>query len=110
MGLLTNILLAPFLGPIYGTRWTLDKVDRVVREELTDDTDVKNDFMELQMKLELGEIDDEEYLREEAEIMRRLHQVREWREKFGMAIAGGPVRVAGADDDDDESAEERDEE
>jgi len=36
MGLLTNILLAPFLGPVWGTRWTLEKVDRVVREELTD--------------------------------------------------------------------------
>ena len=107
MGLLTNILLAPFLGPINGTKWTLDKVERAVREELTDDSTVKNDFMELQMKLELGEIDDEEYLRQEAIIMQRLRQVREWREKFGMASAGGPVRVAGVDED--ESAEERDE-
>ena len=107
MGLLTNILLAPFLGPINGTKWTLDKVERAVREELTDDSTVKNDFMELQMKLELGEIDDDEYLRQEAIIMQRLREVREWREKFGMASAGGPVRVAGADED--ESAEEQDE-
>ena len=33
MGLLTNILLAPFLGPVWGTRWTLEKVDQVVRED-----------------------------------------------------------------------------
>ena len=107
MGLLTNILLAPFLGPIYGTKWTLDKVERAVREELTDDSTVKNDFMELQMKVELGEIDDDEYLRQEAEIMRRLREVRGWREKFGMASAGGPVRVAGPDAE--ETAEESDE-
>jgi hypothetical protein len=106
MGLLTNILLAPFLGPVNGTKWTLDKVERAVREELTDDSSVKNDFMELQMKLELGEIDDDEYLRQEGIIMQRLREVREWREKFGMASAGGPVRVAGSDEDD--SAEERD--
>ena len=37
MGLLTNILLAPFLSPVWGTRWTLEQVDRVVRDELTDD-------------------------------------------------------------------------
>jgi hypothetical protein len=43
MGLLTNILLAPFLGPINGTMWTLDKVDRAVREQLTDDAEVKKD-------------------------------------------------------------------
>jgi hypothetical protein len=35
MGLLTNILLAPFLGPVWGSRWTIEQVDRVVREELT---------------------------------------------------------------------------
>jgi hypothetical protein len=94
MGLLTNILLAPFLGPIYGTKWTLDKVDRVVREELTDDTPIKEDLMTLQLQLEMGEIDDAEYVRREAEIMQRLRDVREWREKLGMGTSGGPVRVA----------------
>jgi hypothetical protein len=98
MGLLTNILLAPFLGPIYGTRWTLDKVDRVVREELTDDTPIKEDLMALQMQLEMGEIDDAEYMRREPEIMQRLREVREWREKFGMSTGGGPVRVAESDE------------
>jgi hypothetical protein len=93
MGLLSNILLAPFLGPIYGTRWTLDKVDRVVREELTDDTPIKEDLMALQMQLEMGEIDDAEYVKREAEIMQRLREVREWREKLGMSTSGGPVRV-----------------
>jgi hypothetical protein len=102
MGLLTNILLSPFLGPIYGTRWTLDKVDRAVREQLTDDTEVKEDFMRLQMSLETGEIDDEEYLRREGEIMLRLRDVRRWREEFGMGTSGGPVRVAGSDESDGE--------
>jgi hypothetical protein len=98
MGLLTNILLAPFLGPVWGTRWTLDKVDRVVREELTDDTSIKEDLMALQMQLETGEIDDAEYVRREAAIMQRFREVREWREKFGMSTSGGPVRVAEGDD------------
>src|SRR3954471_24836560 len=98
MGLLSNILLAPFLGPIYGTKWTLDKVDRVVREQLTDDTPIKEELMELQMQLELGEIDDAEYTRRETELMQRLREVREWREKFGMSTSGGPVRVAESDE------------
>ncbi|MEO8579304.1 MAG: gas vesicle protein GvpG [Gemmatimonadales bacterium] len=97
MGLLTNILLSPFLGPIWGTRWTLEKVDRVVREELTDDTPVKEALMGLQLMLEEGEIDDAEYLRREAGLMQRLREVREWREKYGMSTAGGPVRVAGSE-------------
>ena len=98
MGILTNILLSPFLGPIWGTKWTLDKVDRVVREELTDDTPIKEELMQLQLKLEMGEIDDDEYVRREAEIMQRLRQVREWREQFGMSTSGGRVRVAESDE------------
>ena len=94
MGLLTNILLAPFLGPVWGTCFTLDKVERAVREQLTDDTPIKEDLMALQMKLEMGEIDDAEYVKQEAEIMQRLREVREWRERFGMSVGGGPVRVA----------------
>ena len=98
MGLLTNILLAPFLAPVWGTKWTLEKVDRVVRDQLTDDTPVKEDLMALQMQLEMGEIDDDEYVRREAEIMQRFREVREWREKFGMSTSGGPVRVAESDE------------
>ena len=98
MGLLTNILLAPFLGPIYGTKWTLDKVDRVVREELTDDTPIKEDLMALQLQLEMGEIDDDEYVKREADIMNQLRAVREWRERYGMGTSGGPVRVAESDE------------
>ncbi len=101
MGLLTNILLAPFLGPVWGTQWTLEKVDRVVREQLTDDTPIKEDLMALHLQLETGEIDDAEYVRREAEIMGRLREVREWRERFGMSTAG-PVRVAGSEDDAEE--------
>ena len=98
MGLLTNILLAPFLGPVWGTRFTLDKIDRAVREQLTDDTPIKEDLMALQLKLEMGEINDDEYVQQEAEIMQRLREVREWRERFGMSVGGGPVRVAGSDE------------
>ncbi len=98
MGLITNILLAPFLGPVWGTRFTLDKIDRAVREQLTDDTPIKEDLMALQMKLEMGEIDDDQYMQQEAEIMQRLREVREWRERFGMSVGGGPVRVAEGDE------------
>lgn len=99
MGLLSSILLAPFTGPWDGTMWTLDKVRRAVEEELTDDSPVKEDFMRLQLELEAGDIDDDEYLVREQAIMQRLRDVREWREKLGMAVSGGPVRVARDDNE-----------
>ena len=97
MGLLTNLLFFPIMGPVHGIRWTLGKVQRVAEEQLTDDTGVKQDLMELQMQFELGDIDDAEYLRREAELMQRLREIREWRERLGQPTVGGPVRVARAD-------------
>lgn len=99
MGLLSSILLAPFTGPWDGTLWTLDKVQRAVEDELTDDSVIKEDLMRLQLDLEAGDIDDDEYLVREKAIMQRLREVREWREKLGMSVGGGPVRVARDDDD-----------
>jgi hypothetical protein len=94
MGLLKHVLFWPVTGPIAGIEWSMNQVMKVVEEELTDDTIVKQDFMALQMKLEVGEIDDEEYAAQEAVIMARLREVRAWRERLGKAVAGGPVRVA----------------
>ena len=94
MGLLSKVLFFPITGPVAGIRWTLGKVQAVAEEQLTDDTPVKEELMELQMLLELGDIDDAEYVRREAVLMQRLREVREWRERLGRGVSGGPVRVA----------------
>ncbi|HEU4787067.1 MAG TPA: gas vesicle protein GvpG [Gemmatimonadaceae bacterium] len=94
MGLLTKLLFFPVAGPVAGIKWTLGKVQNVVEEELTDDAPIKQDLMELQMRLELGDITDAVYLEREAELMARLRDVRAWRERLGKATSGGPVRVA----------------
>lgn len=94
MGLLGKLLFFPISGPVAGIRWSLGKVQSVVEEELTDDAPVKQELMELQMQLELGDITDEEYVEREAALMARLREVRAWRERLGKATSGGPVRVA----------------
>ncbi|HJU89254.1 MAG TPA: gas vesicle protein GvpG [Gemmatimonadaceae bacterium] len=101
MGLLTSILFFPVTGPVAGIRWSLEKVQRVVQEEITDDTSIKQELMELQMLLELGDISDDEYVERERALMERLRDVRYWREQFGMSAPGGPVRVARQDVADD---------
>ena len=101
MGLLTNILFFPVTGPVAGIKWSLRKVQQVVDEELTDDSTIKQELMELQMQLELGDIDDDEYVRREAVLMQRLREVREWRERLGKGLAGGPVKVASSEDGDE---------
>jgi len=85
VGLLAKLVFFPVAGPVAGIRWTLGQVQRVAEQELTDDTKIKNDLMELQLRLELGEIDDVEYAKAEAELMQQLRDVREWRERLGTA-------------------------
>lgn len=94
MGLLKHLLFWPVTGPEFLIRYSLEKVQGMVKEELTDDQAIKEDLLSLQMQLELGEIDDAEYVEREADLMRRLREVREWREVYGMGTGGGPVRVA----------------
>ncbi len=94
MGILKHLLFWPVTGPLFLARFSLEKVEGVVREELTDDAAVKAELLELQLQLELGEIGDEVYASREAELMQRLREVREWRERFGMGVTGGLVRVA----------------
>ena len=43
MGLLTTLVFLPVTGPVAGIKWTLGKVQRVVEDELVDDTPVKED-------------------------------------------------------------------
>ena len=93
MGLLKHLLFWPVTGPQFLIEFSLGKVNETVREQLTDDQSVKEDLLALQMRLELGEIDDDEYVQEEAALMQRLRDVRHWREEYGMGTTGGPVRV-----------------
>jgi hypothetical protein len=102
MGILSKVLFFPVTGPVAGIRWSLGKVVQAAEEELTDDAPIKQELMELQMQLELGDIDDAEYVRREAELMARFREVRAWKERLGKAVSGGPVRVARDTADTDE--------
>jgi hypothetical protein len=93
MGLLKHLLFWPVTGPLFLAEFALGKVDGVVREELTDDQRIRAELLELQLQLELGDIDDDAYLRREAVLMEQLREVRHWREAYGMGVSGGPVRV-----------------
>src|SRR2546423_11965088 len=94
MGLISKVVFFPVTGPVAGIKWSLGKVQQVVEEELTDDGPVKQELMELQMQLELGDIDDDEYVRREGELMTRLREIRAWREQLGKGTSGGPVKMS----------------
>lgn len=105
MGILKHLLFWPVTGPMYLAEFSLEKVHGVVKEQLTDDSSVKEDLLDLQLRLEMGDIDDAQYAAEEERLMARLRDVRRWREEFGLATRGGLVKVA----EDDEKIETGDE-
>jgi hypothetical protein len=93
--LLDDILLAPITGPIAGVRWILSTIQKMADEELMNDQPWKERLIELQMMLEVGEISEEDYTREEAIVFQALRDIRARREEMAREAR------AAADEDED---------
>jgi len=72
MFLLDDILLSP----VSGFKFILGQIQKMADQELNDDTRIKEQLIELQMRLELEEISDEEYQEREAELFSRLRAIK----------------------------------
>jgi len=72
MFLLDDILLSP----VSGFKFILGQIQKMADQELNDDTLIKEQLIELQMRLELEEISDEEYQEREAELFSRLRSIK----------------------------------
>jgi gas vesicle protein GvpG len=59
-----------------GLRFVLDKVATAVDAEMNDERSLKEDLLAAQMRLELGEIDEEEFAEIEREVVARLREIR----------------------------------
>jgi hypothetical protein len=77
MFLIDDILLAPLKGVI----WVGKKVNEIIEEELSDEGRIKEKLMELQLKFELDEISEEEYNKQEKELLERLDAIRKTKEE-----------------------------
>jgi hypothetical protein len=74
-----------------GLRFVLDKVARVVDQELNDPAALHEQLLDAQMRLELGEITEEEWRATEREVLARLRDLQ------GQARGAEPGRVVGVD-------------
>ena len=64
------------LAPVNGFKFILNQIQKMADSELNDDTVIKEQLLELQMRLELDEISEEEYKEREAELFARLRVIR----------------------------------
>ena len=65
---------------IGGLRFVLDKVAAAVDTELNDDTALREQLLAAQMRVELGEMTQDEFAVFEADILLRLREIRERRQ------------------------------
>ena len=77
MFLIDDILLAPLKGVI----WIGEKLNELVEKEFSDEGRIKEKLMELQLKFEMDEISEEEYNRQEKELLERFDAIRKEKEE-----------------------------
>lgn len=74
---------------ISGIRWALDTVVKAAEAEMNDDTALREQLLEAEMRREMGEITDDEFAEIEAELLGRIREIKERREGAGPLSMGG---------------------
>lgn len=81
-------------------KFVLGKVAAAVEAELNDDTTLREELLAAQMKLELGELTEEQFVALEADLVARLREIQERKRAgapptVGEAMASGDFKVTG---------------
>ena len=76
-----------------GIKFVLGKIAAAVDAELSDDTALKEELLEAQMRLEMGELSEAEFTRIEREVLDAIRVVRE--RMRGSEDETGELRITG---------------
>lgn len=100
MLLIDDLLLAPFSGWSFIMR----TLRRVAEEQWTDDSPLKQELLELQVKLDEGAISEEEYVEGERRILEALREVQNRKRELaglppeeGTGLSGSVKEGSGVD-------------
>jgi gas vesicle protein GvpG len=81
-----------------GLRFVFDKIAAAVDTEMTDDTNLREQLLEAQMRVELGEMSQQEFDVLEADILARLREIRDRRQGAGPAsLSPKDYKITGID-------------
>jgi hypothetical protein len=76
-------------------RFVLDKVVAAAEAEMNDDTALREQLLEAQMRLELGEISEQEFARIERDMLAAIREIK--RPQQGALTMSSRDKVAGVD-------------
>jgi hypothetical protein len=83
---------------IGGLRFVLDKLAAAVDTEMNDDRALREELVANQMRLELGEISEEEFVQRERDLLARIREIRErLRGEAPVPAGGGRYTVEGVE-------------
>ena len=83
---------------IGGIRFVLDKLVKAVDTELNDDTALREQLLSAQMRLELGELTQEDFAELEGDILDRLREIRDRRQGSGATnLSPQDYKITGID-------------
>lgn len=77
-------------------RFVLEKVVAAAEAEMQDDSALREQLLEAQMRLELGEISDDQFAEIERDILARIREIK-GDQPGGLTIASPDVKVKGVD-------------
>jgi hypothetical protein len=82
---------------ISGIRWALETALTAAEAEMNDDSVLREQLLESEMRREMGEISDEEYRDIETDLLARIREIKERREGDSGAIDMGaqPIETTG---------------
>ena len=94
-----DLLLLPFTG----FRFILGQLQKIADQELNDESVIKEQLLELQMRFELEEISEEEFTEREADIFARLRAIKarqlDLMDQIHTSQSSSIVIEAGGDDE-----------
>jgi len=76
-------LVFPLALPIKGLFFIADRLREAAETEITDESRIYQELLELQMKFELEEISEKEYQKGETKLLERLEAIRKYKEQHG---------------------------
>src|SRR5262245_27460033 len=79
-------------------RFVLDKVVAAAEAELHDDTALREQLLEAQMKLELGDISEDEFAEIERDLLARIREIK-GRQQGGAITVSPKDRISGVEID-----------
>lgn len=80
MGLISGLLLLPITGPVVGFRLFLERLRDEAEAVLHDEGRAFAELIDLSMRHSAGQLTDEEFSAQEAEMLERLSSIREYRD------------------------------